>query len=267
MPIQVTCPGCLARFSVSEKYAGKKGPCPKCKKEIVVPDKSQEVVIHAPETAAPKDSKGVSVLKPIKRTEFKLSTLQIVIGASIAVFALVMAIVGRFAFTQLPWWYLATGAVILSYPVAWAGYAFLRDDELGGYMGKELTLRVASCAGVFSVTWGLYWFLAYYLGNKTLADIDGISFAIFLAIMIVVGTFASLLSLELEFAQSLLHYVLYLGITFVLALLAGTTLAEPLSGAPKKKKMYDIPGLPDVALPTQTQPLTTPPTEPAPANP
>ena len=72
MPIQVTCPGCLSRFTVSDKYAGKKGPCPKCKKEIMVPDKAQEVVIHAPEVSGPKDSKGVAVLKPIKRGEFRV---------------------------------------------------------------------------------------------------------------------------------------------------------------------------------------------------
>ena len=49
MPINVTCPGCLKRFSVADKFAGKKGPCPKCKKIITIPKKEDEVVIHAPE--------------------------------------------------------------------------------------------------------------------------------------------------------------------------------------------------------------------------
>src|SRR5436190_12198702 len=78
MAIDVTCPSCFARFQVSDKFAGKSGPCPKCKKTIKVPEKKDEVVIHAPEVSGPKDSAGVAVLKPIGRTETRLSTLQMV---------------------------------------------------------------------------------------------------------------------------------------------------------------------------------------------
>ena len=49
MPINVTCPGCLKRFSVADKFAGKQGPCPKCKKIITIPKKEDQVVIHAPD--------------------------------------------------------------------------------------------------------------------------------------------------------------------------------------------------------------------------
>ena len=73
MPIQVTCPGCLKRFTVNDKFAGKSGPCPSCRKVIKIPDKSEEVVIHAPEQSGPKDSTGKSVLKPLRRKEVKLS--------------------------------------------------------------------------------------------------------------------------------------------------------------------------------------------------
>lgn len=236
MAIQVTCPGCLARFTVSDKYAGKKGPCPKCKKEIVVPDKTQEVVIHAPETEGPKDSKGVSVLKPIKREELKVTGLQIGIAVGIVIVSIALAVGVRIATDSPPVAVLALGAIALSFPLSWVGYRFLRDDELGGYMGNELNVRVAACAAVFSVTWGLYWFLAYYLGNPTLATVSGLFFAVFLAVMIGVGTIGSLVSLELEFAQSLLHYVLYLGATLLLAILCGVELAEPLSSSESKPK-------------------------------
>ena len=75
MPISVVCPSCKARFSVSEKFAGKKGPCPKCKTVITVPEAvAEEVKIHEPEQFASggKDSKGRAVLKPILREETKL---------------------------------------------------------------------------------------------------------------------------------------------------------------------------------------------------
>ena len=113
MPISVTCPGCLTRFTVSDKYAGKKGPCPKCKKDLIVPDKSQEVVIHAPEIG-PKDSKGVSVLKPLKRAEFKLSNRELLVGAVLAVLALGMAIFARVRFNEPPWMLSAFGAFTLA---------------------------------------------------------------------------------------------------------------------------------------------------------
>lgn len=255
MPIQVTCPGCLSRFTVSDKYAGKKGPCPKCKKELVVPDKSQEVVIHAPEAAGPKDSKGVAVLKPIKRTDFKLSAREIIIASAIAAAAVVFAVIGRVTFAEQPWWFLCLGAIAMSFPLAWAGYIFLHDDELGTYVGQELINRVAICAAVFSVTWGLYWLVSFYLGSKTLADVDGIQFAISVIAMFVAGTLVSIAVFELEIGQAVMHYGLYFGITFVLAMIAGVALCEPMSSA-KPKSQFDIPGLPPV------QPVVPPGTTP-----
>jgi predicted Zn finger-like uncharacterized protein len=74
MPIQVVCPSCHARFSVSEKFAGKKGPCPKCKTVIQVPEATEEIKIHAPEQseAGAKGTGGRHVLKPIERKETKV---------------------------------------------------------------------------------------------------------------------------------------------------------------------------------------------------
>ena len=65
----------------------------------MVPDKSQEVVILAPEIG-PKDSKGVSVLKPLKRAEFKLSTREMIVAGVLAVLSLGFAIFAR-QFTEL----------------------------------------------------------------------------------------------------------------------------------------------------------------------
>ena len=44
---------------------------------IQIPDKAEEVVVHAPENFGPADSQGRSVLKPIFRQERSVSTVQI----------------------------------------------------------------------------------------------------------------------------------------------------------------------------------------------
>ena len=236
MPISVTCPGCLTRFTVSDKYAGKKGPCPKCKKDLIVPDKSQEVVIHVPEIG-PKDSKGVSVLKPLKRAEFKLSSRELMVGAVFAVLALGTAIFARVRFNEPPWVLSAFGVLSLAFPLAWVGYSFFHDDELEEYSGKERSTRVGICALIFAMTWALYWFLAYYMGNKTLADVEPIPFAIFLVFMFVVGTLGSLVAMDLDIGQALLHYAMNFVVTFLLALIAGVQLAEPMSSG-KDNSLY-----------------------------
>src|SRR5258708_9739278 len=77
MPIQVTCPGCLKRFSVADKFAGQKGPCPKCKQIITIPKKQDEVIIHAPDHSETGhvDASGRNVLKNYKRMDTKFQPL------------------------------------------------------------------------------------------------------------------------------------------------------------------------------------------------
>lgn len=250
MPIPVTCPGCLARFTVSDKYAGKQGPCPKCKQLISVPDKSQEVVIHAPESSGPKDSTGRPVLKPLRRIDFNPSTLQIIIASVVAVICLVAAIVSRIVFPEPPAWGLALVVLALAYPLASMGYTFFKDDELGGYIGKERWIRLGICAGVFAGTWGLYWFLAWYFGNRTLADVEPLQMGIFLGLMFALGIAVSVGACELEVGQSFLHYSIYFVATFLLALIAGAELAQPLSSKPRTDA-YGVPTRPgSVPLPT-----------------
>src|SRR5437764_1703089 len=98
MAIDVTCPSCHTRFQVSEKFAGKSGPCPKCKTTIKVPEKKDEVVIHAPEDYGPKTTTGQMVFKPIARTEVKLQVPQIAAIVGSVIVVLVGALILRSAF-------------------------------------------------------------------------------------------------------------------------------------------------------------------------
>ena len=103
MPIEVLCPGCKSRFKVSEKFAGKKGPCPKCKTVITIPEVTEEVVVHAPQEFGPKNATGVGVLKPITRKETKMSPLVIVGIVSGIITVLVVAVLLRSLEQVSPW--------------------------------------------------------------------------------------------------------------------------------------------------------------------
>ena len=119
MAIQVTCSGCHARFKVSDKYAGRKGPCPKCKAEITVPDAAEEVVIKShDEFGGARDAGGKLVLKPLERKETSLTPL--LIGGVILIIAAVCAAVfyvrASFPNGNVPQIYKILGAVLMAPP-------------------------------------------------------------------------------------------------------------------------------------------------------
>lgn len=229
MPIQVTCSKCLKRFQVSDKYAGKTGPCPNCKQELRVPTLDEEVVVHAPDDGVPKDSTGKSILKPIKRTETDVTRkgLFMTFGAILAAiaFAIGLRITGG-----APLWALIVGALALGPPLVWAGYTFVQESELAPYVGPELRNRVLILSVILSVLWLLYAFIpSYLLDLKSPSEMSFMAFGIIFSIMLVLGAFASAGTFELEFTSGLAHAGLYFIATLILALLSGVTLATGAS--------------------------------------
>ena len=262
MPIQVTCPGCLKRFTVNDKFAGKSGPCPSCRKVIKIPDKSEEVVIHAPEQSGPKDSTGRSVLKPLRRKEVKLS-VPVMLAAGISTFIVFGLALGiRLTGQAPPFALLVSGAMLLAPPLVLVGYWFLRDDELDGYVGRELIIRCGICAAAFAGCWLIFAFVPMYLsGEKSAAEVPGSYMLFTLPIMVIIGTFVSVGTLELEFVQGALHYLLYLAITLILALTMGTSLSNSFNGSatsprPSVGAPSDpvAPKLPDAVKPAEKPP-------------
>lgn len=237
MALQVTCPSCLKRFSVSEKFAGKSGPCPNCTKPIKIPELTEQVVIHGPAEAGPKETKGRPVFKPIKRREVSLST-PVIAGIAVAVVTvLAIALIVRFTMPEPPSPLLIMGALLLAPPLVYAGYFFLHEDELEGYTGQPLLIRCGVCALVFAATWGLYAFIPTYVkGYDSIAEIGGLDLVWVIPIMVAVGMFASVIALELEVYQGALHYLLYVAITLALALIMGTKLASPFAGEVSAKR-------------------------------
>jgi hypothetical protein len=219
MAIDVTCTGCKTRFQVSEKFAGKKGPCPKCKTIITIPAKKDEVVIHAPEVSGPKDSKGRAVSEPIFREEVRLSKPVIlgIVGAVLGV--LLAAFMLRLAFPggKIPPIITIVGSVLLAPPLAFAGYTFLRDDELAPHRGKTLMLRLIAPSLVYPLIWGLFWGIFAYLGIKP----EFIHMTFVVPAAIAIGAVAAQASLDLELGQGALHCTMYLAATVILRLIMG----------------------------------------------
>jgi hypothetical protein len=225
MPIQVTCPKCFKRFQVSDKFAGKTGPCPNCKQQIRVPDKSEEVVIHAPDDGAPKDKAGVSVLKPIKRTETDVTRKGLLITAGAVLAAIGIALAFRFT-GGAPLWAAAVGAILLGPPLVWAGYTFVRDSELEPYMGTDLRNRVLILSAILAALWLVYAFVPSYINDlESPNEMSFLWFGIIFCVMMGLGALASAASFELEFPSGLAHAGLYFIVTTVLALLSGIALA------------------------------------------
>lgn len=217
MPIPVICPGCKAAFQVSDKFAGKKGPCPKCKAVITIPEASPEIVIHAPAPEGPVDSTGRPVFLPILREETKVSQTAIfAIVAAVVTVVLVALIVGLATKRQPPMFLLVLGAVALAPPLSLAGYAMLRDQEATPYRGRTLYLRAAITSVVYALIWGVFYL---YVGGPEPLTFYQLLFIV--PVMMAVGGLAAYAAFDLEFGQALMHYGFYLVVTVVLSMLAG----------------------------------------------
>ena len=230
MPIQVTCPGCFTRFQVHEKHAGKKGPCPKCKKEITIPDAKEQVVVHAPEDAGPKDSQGRSVLKPIARSDARVTTRGLVLVVGAIGLSIAAAIGLRFA-GEVPL-ILRVFAVVLAAPaLIFSGYTFARDQELEPYRGNELLIRLAITSAIMAALWGIYAFVpAYLLELDKPSEASYIAMGVALAVMIGLGSLAAVATFELEFGGGFVVAALYFISVVLLAVIAGIPLAGAAAG-------------------------------------
>jgi len=218
MPITVVCPGCHARFAASDKFAGKQGPCPKCKVLITIPAADAELKIHAPVDDNPKDSKGRSVLKPIAREETKATPMGVTLVISAIVVSLVAAVAFRFSSGVHPA-IVAVSLLFISMPLAVAGYTFLRDAELEPYRGKSLLLRAGLCGLIYAALWGG---LALALVYMPPSAASGHWTWLYLAPpFILLGGVTALATLDLDFGSGVMHYLFYVGCTLALRWVAG----------------------------------------------
>ena len=217
MPIVVTCPGCRTRFSVSDKFAGKTGPCPKCKGTIRVPTEQEEVKIAVPEQTvrAGRVEPAHVVVKPIERKEIKIQPA----AAAIMVGSAVVVLIATWAARGVIREHLVVrglGLLLISPPLVVAGYNILRDDELEPYRGLPLYLRAGACTLVYLGLWGLYAFLA---GNVMTGELWNWLFVA--PPLLVAGALIAMACFDLEFGAGCFHYCFYVLLTLVLRWVAG----------------------------------------------
>ncbi len=221
MSIRVTCPKCHTRFNVSEKFAGKEGPCPKCKGVIKIPALDEQVVIHAPDTSGPKDSKGRSILKPLRRSDTVLSGVQITLIAACIIGFLAAALVVRLMMSadvrQISYWMLGIAALVIAPPLCYVGYHLLRNQEMGIYPVSETRARVAICSVIYVALWALFPLACYAFNN----DYSLGSWLTASIAMLGIGGVAGMYSFDLDYILGLVHYGMYFAIGLIGRAIAG----------------------------------------------
>lgn len=220
MSIRVTCEKCHTRFNVSEKFAGKEGPCPKCKTKIRIPAKSEEVQVHEPEISGPKDTRGRAVLDPVRRKELVVTPVHITLIVCLILGFLICALIFRFMFPEydsFPTAMLWISALVMAPPICFVAYLALRDGELGSYLGKELWLRILACSAIYALLW-----FAMPIGKYAFNDsYETGSWVMALVIMVGVGATAGMLTFDFDYLMGLVHYGMYLGLCLLGRLIAG----------------------------------------------
>jgi hypothetical protein len=219
MSILIVCPGCKKSFQVQDKFAGKSGPCPKCKTTIQVPKKSEEVKIHTPEQFGKggRSTTGELVLKPIARKQVRFQPVVAagVAGAVVCLFVLTWAAGSMGLVQNLA--VRALGLLALSPVLVVAAYTMLRDDELEPYRGMPLYIRSAACAAAYVVLWALY----VYVRNVVAPGSEIYMWLLITAPFVVLGSLTAWMSLDLEPGNGFFHYLFYLLVTAALAWVGG----------------------------------------------
>lgn len=219
MSITVTCTGCRTRFSVAEKYAGRTGACPKCKAPIKIPTPSQGVVIHEPEAAVlPSQVGGKVRLVPILREDTPIQSTTVVFIGVAALACVVLSLLVGVSYKKPdtpPTLLLAATAVLLAFPLAWLGYAMVRDRELEAYQRQSLVLRVTACAVVYAALWGVKSLIPESMTAEMWQWVFLGPFFFF------AGSLAAHASLELDWGPAFAHFSLYALATSFLRWCAG----------------------------------------------
>lgn len=205
MAIRVICSGCMTSFEVGDQFAGQKGPCPKCGHIIEIP--KVQVVVHAPDEVV-QDGKTTRVGKetrPIEQKRFEFSTQGLLLSllGILLVFGAAFG-VGLAKSTVLSGIVGAVAVFGIAFPIARFGYMLIRDaDDLEKLDGSELTQKSLFTALVFGGSWIVFELFVAFLGSQ------GLTAALLLIPVAVVGSFGALIFFDCNFGKALLVYAVF----------------------------------------------------------
>ena len=225
MAITVTCPGCHKKFVVSEKFAGKSGPCKYCKTIIQSPKEvpaAEKVVIHGGESfsSGGKNAQGKLVLKPLGRSEKKFSAVHAVI-ITVGVLGAVIAtyILGKVVNLNENWLVAAAGLCVVTPLIVGGLYPLVKKDEmLESIHGFDFYWRTGVISLVYVGMWAAVSYLMY-LG--ILSAQAPTMWAICSIVLAAFGTFMCMCFYELEWGNALFHTLAFICVTLFLRYIAG----------------------------------------------
>lgn len=196
----------MTSFEVDDRFAGKKGPCPKCGHIIEIP--KEKLVIHAPDviTDGKKQRKPLGQdARPILQKRFIYTGKQVFWGimgslGAIAAAYLVGALTTPFVSQLLG----AIAVFLIAFPLAEFGYMLIRDDnDLEMFLGNERHIRSLKVAIVFGLSWLGYETLVHFL-NAT-----GPISCLYLLVMAAIGAIGALVFFDCNYGKALLVYFLF----------------------------------------------------------
>ena len=222
MSIIVVCQACRTSFKVNEKFAGKKGPCPKCKETITIPALDQQVQVHdsVHSEASARGAGGQLVLEPVGRDKVEFTPLLVggIVGSVAGVFlaAYILGYLFQDEANDAMRAIVATcGTIVISPILVIAGYTFMRDSELAPYRGTSLWIRASICAAVYAAGW-----LAFsYVPTEWKVELWMWTFLA--PPFLVAGATAAFASLDLTVSNATLHYCFYIVVSAALAYTMG----------------------------------------------
>lgn len=229
MPITVVCPGCKSRFTVSDQFAGRTGPCPKCKQSIKIPEPAaKSVVIHEPDRpVATSSGTGKAPTAPLKKRDKPVPVRAFVITVAGALACMAAAAALPLAYpptpatgtsppqSTIPSWLLLAGAFAVAVPAVLLGYAAVRNRELEPYRGQPLFVRALVCAAVYAALWGVRGLIP---AEQTAEMWQWFTLG---PLFVAAGGLAALATFDLEPGNAAIHFSFYILFTALLRWLAG----------------------------------------------
>lgn len=204
MAIQVICPGCMSRFEVSDRFAGKKGPCPKCSNLIEIP--KEKLVIHAPDEIIVEGRrvKNPDFIRPIEREAFVFTTKQVWINVVGVVVILIFAWLFSFLGSgPMKWMAGTSGIFVVAFVLAKNGYILVRDpDDLEIFLGGELHRKSFLVATGYTLSWIIFEALLLYLN-------PGFFFFAYLLPIALLASFVPLVVFDTDYGDSFMLYFIF----------------------------------------------------------